>query len=307
MLVKTKYVNLLLASSVVVFLLAGCTSKNTKNLISQYANTSVKVEQALAKTYDKTKEDELESKVLTALRDGAAINDLKIDDIDFSGQTKTMKALINYSEALVAIASDDIFDKIDENSAKLQSSLQTLSNNPNLSAQYKVDPGVISISVNAIARGYTEYTRQKALKKILNDSNATVQASIGLLRKDIPALKMITKVSLQKNLNLRMYFLNNPNRCKTQPKATCVDFDYTIQGRIDEYKNAMAIKNRIDNLDKEFGALDSALNGLLSLGAKTVESINKDESMSYEGIQNDIETIKTHLNELKEFQKNSKE
>jgi hypothetical protein len=241
---------------------------------------------------------------MTAVRDGSTINNIVPEKIENSGQRESLSNLVAFSEAIHVLASDDIGKQIDEQTEKLNSSLTSLSNNPNIPAVNPSDIAIMSTGIDAIGRAYTEYSRFKALKQVMRDSNSTIVETINLLRKDLPAWKIVTKVSLEKELVIQMYLLNNPNRCADYPSTTCVDFSHSIEDRMSAYKKASTLKVQIDQLDDQFNALDKALESIANLHSAVIVSLDSDDDISMAAAKKAFASSNAQIKAIRAFQKN---
>ena len=290
-----------------IVLFTGCVSKESVKLVQGYAKSSATVQQDVLDVYDETIQARHNAKLMTAVKDGAFIKGVVPDEIEHSGQVKALSSLLAFSEAVYALASDDTGEDIDKYTEKLNGSLSSMSDNPKLPEQYKVDTTLISTGVNAISRAYTEYSRYKALKKVMIESNATITGTIDLLRKDLPSWKEATRVSLQKELNIRMFLLNNPNRCTDNPETTCETYVHTIEEKRDAYKKASDIKIRLTQLNNHFKALDKALAAIANLHNAIIVSLESDNDVNIASAKKAYKAAKVQIDAIKDFKNEIKE
>ena len=299
-----RYLKTIAVTAVAVAALTGCASKDSKQLVAQYALTSASVQKRVLESYDMALESHHDAKIMFAVRDGASVNDLLPETFEYSGQRQTLRALVAFSDALAGLTSDEAYEEIDRYTLKLAGSLKKLSENEQLPQQYKVDTGLIATVANGMARAYMDHARYKALKKILKESRLTVSQSIALLRGDLPAWENVAKVSLRDRLNVMMGLLNQPNRCsqKAEENGRCVTYAFTPQERFEAFDRAAALKMRLDSLGQEFDALDRALASLAKLHLSVVDAIEADDDRSIDALKKDVATIQEMADAIKQFQ-----
>ncbi len=297
----------IIVGGLLAVLMNGCASKESIGQLKKYAEKSVVIHKNILQVYDTSVAARHDAKLMTAVRDGSTINDLVPEKIENLGQRESLSNLLEFSEAIHALASDDIGKQIDEQTEKLNSSLTSLSNNPNIPAVNSSDIALMSTGINAIGRAYTEYSRFKALKQIMRDSNSTIVETINLLRKDLPAWKTVTKVSLEDELVIQMYLLNNPNRCADHPSTTCVDFSHSIEDRLSAYKKASTLKMQINQLNDQFSALDKALESIADLHSAVIVSLDSDDDISIAAAKKAFASSNAQIKAIRTFQKNIKE
>lgn len=297
----------LVMGTVIVLIMSGCASKESIGQVKKYAEKSVEIHKNILQVYDTSVATRHDAKLMTAVRDGSTINDLVPEKIENSGQRASLSNLVAFSEAIHVLASDDIGKQIDEETEKLNLSLTSLSNNPNIPAVNPSEIALMSTGINAIGRSYTEYSRFKALKQVMRDSNSTVVETINFLRKDLPAWKIMTKISLENELVIQMYLLNNPNRCADHPSTTCVDFSHSIEDRLSAYRKASTLKVQINQLDDQFSALDKALESIANLHSAVIVSLDSDDDVSIAAAKKAFASSNAQIKAIRAFQKNIKE
>jgi len=293
--------------AVIVFTMSGCASKESINQVKKYAEKSAVIHKNVLEVYDTSVTTRHDAKLMAAVRDGSTINDLVPDKIENSGQRESLSNLLAFSEVIHVLASDDIGKQIDGQTEKLNSSLTSLSHNPNIPTVSQSDIALMSTGIDAIGRVYTEYSRFKALKQVMRDSNSTVVETINFLRKDLPAWKITTRMSLQKELDIQMYLLNNPNRCADHPSTTCVNFSHSIEDRLNAYKKASTLKVQINQLDAQFSALDMALESIANLHSAVIVSLDSDDDLSIAAAKKAFASSNAQIKAIRAFQKNIKE
>lgn len=298
---------LVVIGTAIVFIMSGCASKESIGQVKKYAEKSAVIHKSVIEVYDTSATSRHDARLMTAVRDGSTINDLVPEKIEDSGQRETLFNLLAFSEAMNVLASDNIGNQIDEQMEKLNSSLTSLSNNPNIPAMNHTDIAWISSGIDAFGRAYTEYSRYKALKLIMHDSNSTVVETINFLRRDLPAWKIQTKVSLEKELVIQMYLLNNPNRCADHPSTTCVDFSHSIEERLSAYRKASTLKVQINQLDAQFNALDTALKSIADLHSAVIVSLDSDNDLNIAVAKKAFASSNAQIKAIRAFQKNIKE
>lgn len=297
----------LVMGTVIVLIMSGCASKESIGQVKKYAEKSVEIHKNILQVYDTSVATRHDAKLMTAVRDGSTINDLVPEKIENSGQRASLSNLVAFSEAIHVLASDDIGKQIDEETEKLNLSLTSLSNNPNIPAVNPSEIVLMSTGINAIGRAYTEYSRFKALKQVMRDSNSTVVETINFLRKDLPAWKIMTKISLENELVIQMYLLNNPNRCADHPSTTCVNFSHSIEDRLSAYRKASTLKVQINQLDDQFSALDKALESIANLHSAVIISLDSDDDVSIAAAKKAFASSNAQIKAIRAFQKNIKE
>ena len=290
-----------------IMLLAGCASKESMQLVNSYAQQSVSLQESLLATYDEAETSRHNATLMKAVRDGSSINGLIPDKIKHTGHRATLSSLLTFSQAIHHLSADDFGENIDLQATKLNKSLISLSENTQLVMLEEKEVQLLSTSINALGRAYTQSARFNALKSIMRTAQPTVLGSITLLRKDLPAWKMTTKVSLQKELNIRIYLLNNPNRCAKKAKPTCVTFSHSLEERMQAYAKASQLKVQINQLDTQFKALDNALVAIKNLNVAVITSIESDNDVNIKAAKKLLQSNKEQLSAIKSFQKSIKE
>lgn len=134
-----------------------------------------------------------------------------------------------------------------------------------------------------------------------------VNSTIRVLREELPAWQAALQYSLNKDLNLRTYLLNNPNRCEMVNDKRCVTFHHTLEERMDAYRKAYQLKQTLVQLDDQFAKLDEALAGLLELNSAIVASLNADDDVSLKAAKRALRSSKRQVDAIKQFNKSLKE
>lgn len=238
---------------------------------------------------------------MKATRDGVTGADLNISTIDNAGQEALLKNLNTFSQSIYLLATDDRSEALDKYAEKLNSSLVSLSQMPQVGEIDVNDVELLSTSINAIARAYTEKMRYELLKKIVIDSKSIVQSAFKSLEGELGSWKEATRVSLEKELRIRLYLLNNPNRCETSDNKRCVTFYHSLEERTDAYKKAYKIRVRINELDAKFAKLESILFDIQKLNQSIVISLKNDDELSKDTTKKALKTTKTQIDAIKEF------
>lgn len=291
----------------IVLILSGCASKESIGQVKKYAEKSAIIHKNVLEVYDTSVATRHDAKLMVAVRDGSTINDLVPEKIENLGQRESLSHLLAFSEAVYALASNDIGNQIDDQTEQLNLSLTSLSNNPHIPAINHTDIAWISSGIDAIGRAYTEYSRYKALKQIMRDSNSTVVETINFLRRDLPAWKITTRISLERELVIQMYLLNNPNRCADYPSTTCADFSHSIEERLSAYRKASTLKVQINQIDAQFTALDTALKSIADLHSAVIVSLDSDNDLSIAAAKKAFASSNAQIKAIRAFQKNIKE
>lgn len=287
--------------SLTVFSLAGCTSNESIRMVGEYAKQSSEVENALIGVYQSTDEARINAELAQAARDGVTGKGLDIATIDNSGQEALLRNLQIFSKSLYLLATDDRGEELDKYSEKLNSSLLSLSEMPQVEGIDDKDVELLSTSVNAIARAYTENKRYELLKQIVIDSEGIVQSSFQSLERELGAWKAATKVSLQKELRIRLYLLNNPNRCETSDNKRCVTFYHSLEEKIEAYNKAYEIRMRINGLDAKYAKLERALHAIRTLNTSIVVSLQSDDDFTMDAAKKALKSTKTQIDAIKDY------
>ncbi|WP_330960159.1 hypothetical protein [Photobacterium sp. 53610] len=309
---RTKEASVLhLASRVVlpglILVISGCASHESVKLVSEYAEQSAQVQTALLGVYERTEQARVDSVLAGAVRDGVTGNDLDIKQIDNSGQIQALKHLLVFTQSINALASDEASTALNEQAEKLNTALVSLSEYPQVQGVSQEQIELASLSANALGRAYTESARYEALKRLMKASEPVIQNTIDVLRSDLPAWKQATRTSLQKELRIRLYLLNNPNRCEQSTDLRCVTFSDSLEERMEGYRKAYRIKQQLLHLDAEFIQLDKALAAVQKLNTAVVDSLESDNDLSLSAAKKAIQSTKVQVDAIKAFQKSLKE
>ncbi|NIY85225.1 hypothetical protein [Vibrio hepatarius] len=288
-------------ASLVVIGLSGCASNESITMVGEYAKQSTEVQDALIAVYESADDARINAELMKATRDGVTGSDLDISIIDNAGQEALLKNLNTFSQSIYLLATDDRSEALDKYSEKLNSSLVSLSQMPQVGEIDVNDVELLSTSVNAIARAYTEKKRYDLLKKIVIESENIVQSAFKSLEGELDSWKKATKVSLEKELRIRLYLLNNPNRCETSENIRCVTFYHSLEERADAYKKAYEIRVRINELDAKFAKLERALVDIQKLNQSIVISLKNDDDLTKDAAKKALKSTKTQIDAIKEF------
>ncbi|MCK6263793.1 hypothetical protein KP803_10970 [Vibrio sp. ZSDE26] len=291
-------------TSLVMIGLSGCASNESIEMVGEYAKQSTEVQGALIAVYESADDARINAELMKATRDGITGADLNISTIDNAGQEALLKTLNTFSQSIYLLATDDRSETLDNYSEKLNSSLVSLSQMSQIGEIDVNDVELVSTSVNAIARAYTEKMRYDLLKKIVIDSENIVQSAFKSLEGELNSWKEATRVSLEKELRIRLYLLNNPNRCENNDNKRCVTFYHSLEDRADAYKKAYQIRVRINELDAKFAKLESALVDIQKLNQSIVISLKKDDDLTKEAAKKALKSTKTQIDAIKEFRDN---
>ena len=153
-----------------IVILGGCSSKETISLINNYAKTSKATQGNILSLYEDVVFQEQQSIYYRALRDGATINQLFAKKIEYSGQTSALEDLVQFTEALARISSDEIHQDIDANVLKLYNSANKLSKNEYVISNSEISTKEIELFttiVNASSKGYLEYKKTQKIKELI--------------------------------------------------------------------------------------------------------------------------------------------
>ncbi|OEE36087.1 hypothetical protein [Vibrio ordalii] len=288
-------------ASLVVIGLSGCASNESITMVGEYAKQSTEVQDALIAVYESADDARINAELMKATRDGVTGSDLNISTINNAGQEALLKNLNTFSQSIYLLATDDRSEALDKYSEKLNSSLVSLSRMPQVGEIDVNDVELLSTSVNAIARAYTEKKRYDLLKKIVIDSENIVQSAFKSLEGELDSWKKATRISLEKELRIRLYLLNNPNRCETSDNIRCVTFYHSLEERADAYKKAYEIKVRINELDAKFAKLERALVDIQKLNQSIVISLKNDDDLTKDAAKKALKSTKTQIDAIKEF------
>ena len=291
----------LITASLLVIGLSGCASNESISMVGEYAKQSTEVQNELIAVYEYTDEVRINAELMKATRDGATGADLDISTIDNEGQETLLKNLNTFSQSIYLLATDDRNEDLDKYSEKLNSSLVSLSQMPQMGEIDVKDVELLSTSVNAIARAYTEKMRYDLLKGIVIDSESIVQSALKSLESELDSWQEATRVSLEKELRIRLYLLNNPNRCENSDSKRCVTFYHSLEERADAYKKAYKIRVRINELDVKFTKLASALVNLQELNQSIIISLKNDDDLTKDAANKALKSTKTQIDAIKEF------
>ncbi|NAW80395.1 hypothetical protein CAG60_16215 [Vibrio sp. V33_P6A3T137] len=291
-------------ASLVVIGLSGCASNESITMVGEYAKQSTEVQDALIAVYESADDARINAELMKATRDGVTGSDLNISTINNAGQEALLKNLNTFSQSIYLLATDDRSEALDKYSEKLNSSLVSLSRMPQVGEIDVNDVELLSTSVNAIARAYTEKKRYDLLKKIVIDSENIVQSAFKSLEGELDSWKKATRISLEKELRIRLYLLNNPNRCETSDNIRCVTFYHSLEERADAYKKAYEIRVRINELDAKFAKLERALVDIQKLNQSIVISLKNDDDLTMDAAKKALKSTKTQIDAIKEFRDN---
>ncbi|TLE18244.1 hypothetical protein [Vibrio cholerae] len=288
-------------ASLVVIGLSGCASNESITMVREYAKQSTEVQDALIAVYESADDARINAELMKATRDGVTGSDLNFSTINNAGQEALLKNLNTFSQSIYLLATDDRSEALDKYSEKLNSSLVSLSRMPQVGEIDVNGVELLSTSVNAIARAYTEKKRYDLLKKIVIDSENIVQSAFKSLEGELDSWKKATRISLEKELQIRLYLLNNPNRCETSENIRCVTFNHSLEERADAYKKAYEIRVRINELDEKFAKLEHALVHIKKLNQSIVISLKNDDDLTKEAAKKALKSTKTQIDAIKEF------
>ncbi|EOX3499311.1 hypothetical protein ACPFUZ_003341 [Vibrio cholerae] len=288
-------------ASLVVIGLSGCASNESITMVREYAKQSTEVQDALIAVYESADDARINAELMKATRDGVTGSDLNFSTINNAGQEALLKNLNTFSQSIYLLATDDRSEALDKYSEKLNSSLVSLSRMPQVGEIDVNGVELLSTSVNAIARAYTEKKRYDLLKKIVIDSENIVQSAFKSLEGELDSWKKATRISLEKELRIRLYLLNNPNRCETSENIRCVTFNHSLEERADAYKKAYEIRVRINELDEKFAKLEHALVHIKKLNQSIVISLKNDDDLTKEAAKKALKSTKTQIDAIKEF------
>lgn len=288
-------------ASLVVIGLSGCASNESITMVGEYAKQSTEVQDALIAVYESADDARINAELMKATRDGVTGSELNISTINNAGQEALLKNLNTFSQSIYLLATDDRSEALDKYSEKLNSSLVSLSRMPQVGEIDVNDVELLSTSVNAIARAYTEKKRYDLLKKIVIDSENIVQSAFKSLEGELDSWKKATRISLEKELRIRLYLLNNPNRCETSDNIRCVTFYHSLEERADAYKKAYEIRVRINELDAKFAKLERALVDIQKLNQSIVISLKNDDDLTKDAAKKALKSTKTQIDAIKEF------
>ncbi|HFQ5441824.1 TPA: hypothetical protein ACGUPU_002888 [Vibrio vulnificus] len=295
---------LITTASLVVIGLSGCASNESITMVGEYAKQSKEVQDALIAVYESADDARINAELMKATRDGVTGSELNISTINNAGQEALLKNLNTFSQSIYLLATDDRSEALDKYSEKLNSSLVSLSRMPQVGEIDVNDVELLSTSVNAIARAYTEKKRYDLLKKIVIDSENIIQSAFKSLEGELDSWKKATRISLEKELRIRLYLLNNPNRCETSANIRCVTFYHSLEERADAYKKAYEIRVRINELDAKFAKLERALVDIQKLNQSIVISLKNDDDLTMDAAKKALKSTKTQIDAIKEFRDN---
>lgn len=299
--IKMPKVRLKVIASLAMFTLVGCASNESITMVSEYANQTTKVQDALMNVYESADDARINAELVKAMRDGSTGNGLDIATINNSGQELLLHNLQLFSQSIYALATDDRGEELDKYSKALNSSLLSLSELPQAELIDSKDIELLSTSVNAIARAYTEKKRYDLLKTILIDSETIIQSSFDSLKSELNSWKQVTKISLEKELQIRLYLLNNPNRCEVIEDKRCVTFHHSLEERVEAYKKTYALKTRLNNLDANYAKLERALSSVQLLNQSIVVSLKNDDDLTKDAAKKALQSTKTQIDSIKDF------
>lgn len=294
-------------ASLVVIGLSGCASNESITMVGEYAKRSTEVQDALIAVYKSADDARINAELMKATRDGVTGSDLNISTINNAGQEALLKNLNTFSQSIYLLATDDRSEALDKYSEKLNASLVSLSRMPQVGEIDVNDVELLSTSVNAIARAYTEKKRYDLLKKIVIDSENIVQSAFKSLEGELDSWKKVIRISLEKELRIRLYLLNNPNRCETSDNIRCVTFYHSLEERADAYKKAHEIRVRINELDAKFAKLERALVDIQKLNQSIVISLKNDDDLTKDAAKKALKSTKTQIDAIKEFRDSLKD
>lgn len=303
-----QYIKILFFAIVVLLTLSGCVSKDTKELLSSYAKNSKIAQENIISSYKNTIDNMQTAKYYQAVRDGATVSDLEIKKIDYSGQMKTLKNLLTFSEAMVVLSGDSHNDKIDESTLKLHESVKKLSENKAISIEVsQKDMQIFSIALNGLLKSYGEHIRLKKLKEIILISDKWVQPSIDMLSKDLDNWKNLLRRSLNKQNNIKTHILNKPyTYCQVKDKnRKCIPLVDSLENRLNMYAELSIIQKRINNLNKEFIALSNSVTLMSKMHKKVIESLKRDD-INKDELKRVFYDLKTHVESIKDYRKSLK-
>ncbi|HFQ4855089.1 TPA: hypothetical protein ACGU7E_002239 [Vibrio vulnificus] len=284
-----------------VVTLAGCASNESITMLTQYAEQTTKVQDALMNVYESADDARISAELVKATRDGITGNRLNIATIDNSGQELLLHNLQQYSQSIYALATNDRSEALNKYSQKLNESLVSLSESHHAEYINSSDIELLSTSVNAIARAYTEKSRYDLLKSILIDSESIIQSSYEALKGELGSWKQATKISLEKELQIRLYLLNNPNRCEELNDRRCVTFHHSLEERVNAYRKTYELKIRLNDLDANYAKLERALGAIQQLNKSIVVSLKSDDDLTKGAAKKALQSTKMQIDAIKDF------
>lgn len=302
------YIKTLITTTVLIFTLTGCVSKDTKQLLSNYATASSQAQKSIVSTYEDTLNNLDNEKYYKAVIDGAKVVELKSKSIDYAGQIKTLNELVSFSEAMTVLTGDSFSNKIDENSAKLYASAKSLSENKDIVHDVSdKDLQLFTTLVNGAFKSYSEWYRAKKLKELVLVADKWVQPSIDSLNNDLRSWKKMLKRSINEQKNLKMMFLNEPyTYCQVEDATKkCIPLAETFKTKADMYKDVALLQKRLDNLDKEFEALSSSIVAMSKLHKSVIKSLKRDE-INRKELSKIFYDLKEQVDSVNEFRKTIK-
>ena len=286
------------------FALTGCASNKSLVLVNNYAQKSKEVEEALLRVYEQTHKARIDALLVQASRDGIASNNINIRKIDNSGQMELLQHLLTFSQGIYLLSSESFDNELNEKSKLLNDSLISMSERLPSEVVDNSQIKIATIAINALVRARSEKARYQHLKNIVIGSNGIIQHSLESLSSELASWQRITKISMEKELRIRLYLLNNPKRCETIETAQCATITHTLEERVDAYRQAYILKSKITSLDEEFDSLRSALSVVQNLNSKLVESLKRDDDLTKSNFINVLRSAEDQIKKLQEFQSN---
>lgn len=303
------YLKILFTSVCVVTIFTGCVSKDTKQLLSQYAIKSSEAQKNIMSTYKDTLDNNQRALYYKAVRDGATINDLQAIKIDYSGQIKLLADLVSFSESMAILTGDSFNNKVDDYTSELYRSAKNLSENEAIQNNTsKEDLQLFATLVDGAFRSYLEYERTKKLKELILLSDRWVQASIDSLDKDLEQWKNLLKRSIHEQKDIKIMILNYPyTYCQVKnPDKKCIPLSETFNTKVNMYEDVALQEKRLDNIDEEFKALSNSITIMSKLHKKVIESLKRDDinkeelSRIFNDLKEQVDSINKFRNDVKE-------
>jgi len=296
----------------VLILLTGCSSKDTISLINNYASTSKSTQENLLSTYRDAIYQEKQALYYKAVRDGSTVKELFPKKIEYSGQQKALQDLVEFTDALAKISSDENHKNIDENTLELYNSANKLSKNEYVASSSNVsekDIELFTTILNAGTKGYVEYKKTKQLKELIIISDKWVQVTIDGLSEDLLAWKRHLKKSLNSRKNIELLILNDPYKYCTikHQDRVCHILNEGFKGKVELYEEVHDLQERIDNLDKEFETIKQSITLLSTTHKAIIKSMKEDklDDLSKATLKRNFYRLKELSNSVKKFRKST--
>lgn len=292
-----------------LYLLTGCASKNSKELINTYAQSTKDVTtktQVLLKDVNETR---LNAKALTLLTKGSAIsvNELKFKEIKSLGINKTLTYLNDFSTSLIILSDDSSNKSLSIAMNKLNGSLSNLNETTKSEIKDK-ELSILSTLVFSLGSFYLDSKKYDKLKEIIIASEKNVTLKLNGLSEGILEFKKTYIRALKEERRRLLKLANFPHHyyINTKNEKTLNTYVLKSDEHKELYKELIILSKRIEIEPKKFDLISKTFKDISMLHKKIIISLQEDDDLSFSKIKRDSYDIKNKLKAIKEFKKGIK-